>query len=55
MAIGKMDVMHECFPEHLRMGIARMRYDKDTEEECTKRRANMEESTAGTKNVVPTA
>ena len=24
MAIGNVELMHECFPEHLRMGIVRI-------------------------------
>ena len=33
MAIGNVELMHECFPKHLRMGTVRMKYDKETEEE----------------------
>ena len=40
--------MHEYFPKHLRMGTARMKQDKETEEEGKMRRMNTE-STAGTK------
>ena len=35
--------------------IERMKSDKETEEEGTKRRVNMERSTAGRKKNVPTA
>ena len=28
-AIEKVELMHECFPKHLRMGTARMKEDKD--------------------------
>ena len=28
----KLELMHECFPKHSRMGTARMKYDKETEE-----------------------
>ena len=33
MAIGNVELMHECFPEHSRKGTARMKYDKETDEE----------------------
>ena len=33
MAIRNEERMNECFPKHLRMGTARMKYDKETEEE----------------------
>ena len=41
--------MHECFPKHLCMGTARMKYDKETDEGGKKRGASMEKSKAGTK------
>ena len=41
--------MHECFPKHLRMGTARMKEDKETEE-GTKIGVSVERSTAGSKN-----
>ena len=44
-----MKLMHECFLKHLRMGTARMKEDKDTEEDGKKRRENMEISKAGAK------
>ena len=31
MAIGNGELMHACFTEHLRIGKARMKQDKDTE------------------------
>ena len=34
--------MHECCPDHLRMGRARMKQDKNTEEKGKNRRVNME-------------
>ena len=36
--------MHECSPEHLRMGTARLKKDSETEEEGKKRRMNVERS-----------
>ena len=39
--------MQECSLEHLHMGTARMKLDKDTEEEGKKRRVNIEGSTSG--------
>ena len=41
MAIGNVELMHECLPKHLRMGTALMKYDVDTEGEGTKRSVNM--------------
>ena len=49
MAIGNGELMHECFPKHSRMGTARMKKDKVTDEEGKKRGVSMERSTAGTK------
>ena len=46
--------MHECFPKHLRMGTAIMKYDREREED-KKRYVSMERSKAGTKNEVPKA
>ena len=46
MTIGNEELMHECFPKHLRMGTARM---KDREREKDKRCVSMERSKAGTK------
>ena len=48
--------MHECFPKHLRMGTARMKYDREREED-KKRCVSMERSIykACTKNEVPKA
>ena len=41
--------MHECFPKHLRMGTARMKQDKETEEKGKKRDVNLERSKAARK------
>ena len=35
MTIGNEELMQECFPEHLRMGTARMKQDREREEEMT--------------------
>ena len=48
MAIGNLELMHECFPKHLRMGTARMKYDRERDED-KKRCVSMERSKAGTK------
>ena len=40
MTVENVELMHECFPKHLRMGTARMKEDKDTEEEGHKRTVN---------------
>ena len=55
MAIGNGELLHECFPKHLRMGTARMKQDKETEEEGKKGGVSIERSKAGTKKKVPTA
>ena len=41
--------MHVCFKKHSRMGTARMKWDKETDEEGKKRGLSMERSKAGTK------
>ena len=33
MATGNEELMHDCCPQHLRMGTERIKYNKDTEEE----------------------
>ena len=48
MAIGNVELMQKCFSKHLRMGTARMKKDKETEE-GKKRGESMEKSKAGTK------
>ena len=50
MAKGNMDLVQEYFPEHSRMGTARMKYDKETEEKGKKRGVSMERSKVGTKD-----
>ena len=46
MATENDELMHECFPKHLRMGTARM---KETDEEGKKMGVNTKRSKAGTK------
>ena len=46
MAIGNVELMHECVPKHSRMG--RMKQDKETEVE-SKKSVSMERSKVGTK------
>ena len=55
MALGYGELTHECFPTHSRMGTARMKQDKETDEEGKKRGVSVERSKAGTKDEVPTA
>ena len=47
MTIGNEELMHECFPKHLRMRTTRMKYDRKREED--KRFVSMERSKAGMK------
>ena len=51
MAIGNEELVHECFPKLLRIGIARMKV-KETEED-KKRGMGMERSKASPKKDVP--
>ena len=37
IAIEKVELMQECFYKHLRMGTARMKEDKETEQDKQKR------------------
>ena len=53
MALESGELMHECFLKHLRMGTARMKLDKETDEEGKKRGLSMERSKAGTKKRSP--
>ena len=53
MAIGNEELMLECFPKHLRMGTAKMKEDREREDD--KRCMSMERSKADTKNEVPKA
>ena len=36
MTIGNEELMHECFPKHLRMETARMKQDRENEEDKKK-------------------
>ena len=53
MAVGNGELMHECFPKHSFMGTARMKQDKETDEDGKKRGVNMEKSKAGKKKLSP--
>ena len=46
--------VHECFPKHFSIRTARMKYDKETDEEKT-RGVSTERSKAGTNKKVATA
>ena len=48
MAIGNVELVHECFYKHLRMGTTIIKEDKETEQ-GKKRGVSMERSNAGTK------
>ena len=48
MALINVELVHECFPKHWRMGTARMTYDEETEE-GTKRGVSMKRCKAGMK------
>ena len=53
MAMGNVKLMHKCFLKHLRMGTARMKKAKETEERW-QIRLNMERSKVGTQEKSPT-
>ena len=53
MAIGHGELVHECFPKHSRMGTARTKLDKETDEDGEKRGVSMESSIAGTNKRSP--
>ena len=53
MAIGHGELMHKCFPKHSRMGTARTKLDKETDEDGKKRGLSMERSKAGTNKRSP--
>ena len=53
MAIRNWELMHECFPKHLRMGTARLKYDNGTDEDDKMRGVSMEKSKASTKERSP--
>ena len=48
MAIGNGELLQECSPKHWRIGTARMKTDKEMEED-KKKGVGMETSKAGTK------
>ena len=53
MAIGNVELMHECCFKHLRMGTEIMKQDQETDEGGKKRGMSMERSKAGTKERSP--
>ena len=53
MAIGHGELMRQCFPEHSRMGTARTKQDKETDEDGKKRGVSMERSKEGTNKRSP--
>ena len=54
MAIENGELVHACFTKHSRMGTARMKLDKETED-GKKRGVSKERSKGGMKKKVPTA
>ena len=54
MAIGNVELIHECFPKHTRMGTAIMRQDRETDEEGKKRGVIMERIKRERKKELPT-
>ena len=55
MAAGNWELMRVCFPKHSRMGTARMKYDKETNEEGKKRGVSKSAVQRTSKNEVMTA
>ena len=56
MAIGNGELMHECFLKYLRMGTARMKYDKEAEEGVWTERSEYGKKQSGhEKKETPTA
>ena len=53
MAIGNGKLVQECFPKHSRIGTARIKQDKETDEESKKSVVSMERSKAARKKVRP--
>ena len=51
MAIGNGELVQECFPKHSRMGTARMKQDKETDEDDNKGGVSVERSKAVTKKI----
>ena len=49
MAIDNLELMRECSPEHLHMGTAKFKWDKETEEEGKQKRVKIEKNIVGTK------
>ena len=41
MAVGHVELMHECFPKHSGMGTAKMKWDNETEKDGKKRGVSM--------------
>ena len=37
MVIGNQELLHQCFPKHSRMGMARIKQDKKTDKDGKKR------------------
>ena len=55
MAIENGQLMRECFPKHSRRGTARIKCDKETDEDNKKRGLSMEKVKGGRKKEVPLA
>ena len=48
-----MELIHESSPEHLRIGTARLKSERETEEDGKRKRAKMERSKVGAKKINP--
>ena len=55
MAIGNMELMRECFPKHLRIGTARTKSYKDTDEDGKREALVRKEAKRARKKEVQTA
>ena len=49
MAIENVELMHECFPKHFRMGTARIKEHNETDEDGKQKRVKMESRKVDTK------
>ena len=49
MALGNVGLVHECYPQHLHKGNAKMKVDKETEIEGKQRGVNIDRNKMGSK------
>ena len=55
MPTGNVELMRESWPQHLRIGTAGIKQNKETDEGDKKERVNMERSEVSTKLCIPKA